>query len=163
VVLAALVMGAEQVGAEVVPRVVPHGMDVVGAVLAVVVLDQERRPVQPLVVRLLRIDGPGPREVNALAPCLAHPPQLLLGDLAPHVARVGLDETERQAARLGRERAEGDAGRRLQAIAATRSAHDVAKRLGGDDETAAQARVDTPGDGDTEILLLGKRNLARKR
>src|SRR5262245_10326471 len=61
-----LVVRTEQVGAEVVPRVVPHGVDVVRAVLAVVVLDEERGTVQPVVVRLLRVDGPGPREAHAL-------------------------------------------------------------------------------------------------
>jgi len=49
------------------------------------------------------------------------------------------------------------AGRRLQAVGAARPAHDVAGRLGGDDETGAQARVDTAREGEREILLLGQR------
>jgi hypothetical protein len=50
-VVAALVMGAERIGTEVVPGIVPDRVDVVGAVLGVVVLDEQRGAVQTVVVR----------------------------------------------------------------------------------------------------------------
>src|SRR5262249_12973473 len=112
-------------------------MDMVGAVLAVVVLDEQRRTVQPIVMRLLRIDGAGPREAHLPAPCITHAPELLVGDLAPHVAGVSLDETERQRARLTAELTERDAGGRLQAVGTAGPAHDIAGRLGSDDEPTA--------------------------
>src|SRR2546425_13305371 len=135
------VVGAERVGAEVVSRVMPHRVDVVRLVLAVVVLDEERRAVQPVVVRLARIDRPRPCEVHAVDARLAEPAQLLLGELAPHVAGVDLDETDRERSLLAAPLAERDAGRRLEALTAARAADDVTERLRGDDETAAQARV----------------------
>src|SRR5688500_15124900 len=54
----------EQPGAEVAARIPPHRMDVVGAVLAVVELDQEARPVEAVVVGSAGGRGrrAGPRE-----------------------------------------------------------------------------------------------------
>src|SRR5262249_5972989 len=114
VVVGGLVVGAEQVHAEIVPRIVPDRMDVVGAILRVVVLDQERRAVQPVVVRLSGIDGAGPREAHVLGAGVAHPAKLLVGDVTAHVARVGLDQPQSQGPRLGTELAEPEAGRSLQ-------------------------------------------------
>src|SRR4029434_2057173 len=57
----ALAGGAERVHAEVVSRIVPDRVDVVRPVLRVVVLDEERRAVQAIVVRLPRVHRPGPR------------------------------------------------------------------------------------------------------
>src|SRR5262249_34962006 len=122
-------------------------MDVVGAVLAVVVLDEQRRTVQPIVVRLLRIDRAGPREAHLLAPCLTHAPELLVGDLAPHVAGVGLDETERQRARLSAELTERDAGGRLQAVGTAGSAHGIGGGRRRAWATAPAGRPRPPGPG----------------
>src|ERR1700675_1840062 len=54
-VVAVLVVGAQFVGTECVARVVPDRVDVVRVVLSVVVLDQDRGPVQPVVVPARRI------------------------------------------------------------------------------------------------------------
>src|SRR5437899_11853163 len=112
-------------------------MHVVRAVLRVVVLDQHRWAVQPVVVGLPRIDRARPREAHALDAGLAEPAQLVVGDLAPYVTRVRLDEPERQRPRVGTELPEPHTGGRLQAVRAARTAHDVARRLAGDHETSA--------------------------
>src|SRR5687768_8032848 len=54
-VLVLPVVLGQQVTAEVVAQVPPHGVDVVGVVLLVVVLDQDRRSVDPVVVRLSHV------------------------------------------------------------------------------------------------------------
>src|SRR5207344_3000152 len=77
--MAALIVRAQEIGAEVVPRVVPDGMDVVGVVLRIVELDQHGRPVDAVVVGMPRIDRSGPREVKALDARLPDPPELLIG------------------------------------------------------------------------------------
>src|SRR5712691_11155607 len=84
VAVAVVVVGAEQVGAEVAGRIVPHGMDVVGVVLRVVELDQHGRSVDPVVMAVAQIDRPRPGEVQPLGARLADPPQLGVG----HVARM---------------------------------------------------------------------------
>src|ERR1700730_6362101 len=68
VVVAVIVVRLEQVEAEVAPRVVPDGVDVVGVVLGVVVLDQQRGTVEAIVVRLARLERPRPREADQLRP-----------------------------------------------------------------------------------------------
>ena len=56
-------MGAEQVRAEVVPGIVPDGVDVVGVVLRIVQLDEQRRPVDAIVVGLAGLERARPGEV----------------------------------------------------------------------------------------------------
>src|SRR5262245_2454741 len=80
-VMGALVVGPEEVGAEVVPGIAPHGMDVVGVVLGVVVLDEERGPVQAVVVGLSRGERAGPGEEHAPETGLVQAAQFLPGQL----------------------------------------------------------------------------------
>jgi hypothetical protein len=61
-----LVVRPERIEAEVALRIVPHRVDVVRVVLRVVVLDEQRRPVEAVVVRTLRVDRARPREVDPL-------------------------------------------------------------------------------------------------
>src|SRR5690606_15504516 len=57
---------AEQIAAEVAVEVAPHRVDVVAVVLRVVVLDQERRPLDPVVVALAALGRSRPGEGNVL-------------------------------------------------------------------------------------------------
>ena len=59
-------MGAEDVVAEVGGRVPPHRVGVVGLALRVVVLDEQPRALQPVVVRGARLDRPGPGQVDGV-------------------------------------------------------------------------------------------------
>jgi len=61
-----LVMLPEQVFAEVMPQVAHDTVDMVGAVLCVVVLDQEVRRLDAVVVSLARFERSGPGKVNLL-------------------------------------------------------------------------------------------------
>src|SRR6266545_4290613 len=81
VAMAALIVRAEEIGAEDVPRIVPHRVDVIGVVLRIVELDEHARPVDTVVVRAARIDRSRPREVKALDAGLPDPPEVLLGHL----------------------------------------------------------------------------------
>ena len=64
---------AQQVAAEVVGEVAPDRVDVVAVVLGVVVLDEERRPLDPVVVLLAALGLAGPRERDLLQPRLLQP------------------------------------------------------------------------------------------
>ena len=59
-----LVVLLEQVVAEIVFEVSPDAVNVVGVVLGVVVLDQERRPLDAVVVGHSSLDAAGPREAD---------------------------------------------------------------------------------------------------
>jgi hypothetical protein len=50
--VAALVMGAQEILAEVIAGIMPYRVDVVGVVLGIVVLDEEGGAVEPVVVGL---------------------------------------------------------------------------------------------------------------
>jgi hypothetical protein len=60
------VVGTQHVRAEVAAGIVPDRVDVARVVLGVVVLDEQRRPVEAVVVRTLRVDRARPREVDPL-------------------------------------------------------------------------------------------------
>ncbi len=64
--LVTIVMLAQQIFAEVVGGVAPHRVNVVGVVLRVVELDQERRPVQAVIMRPPRLDVARPSEMDVL-------------------------------------------------------------------------------------------------
>src|SRR6478735_4747899 len=78
------VVGGERVLAPVVGEVAPDGVDVVRPVLRVVVLEQERRAADRVVVASTWLGGPGPAE--------RHVVQAVLGEAAPgrggHVVAV---------------------------------------------------------------------------
>ena len=57
---------AEGVVAEVGRRITPHRMGVVGLALGVVVLDEQPRALQPVVMRLAGAGGPGPGQVDGV-------------------------------------------------------------------------------------------------
>src|SRR5262249_10259158 len=61
-VVLGLVVGPEDVLAEVARGGVPDGVHVIGAGLGVVVLDDECRPLDPIVVRLAALEAAGPGE-----------------------------------------------------------------------------------------------------
>src|SRR6266571_3969859 len=111
VAVAVLVVRAEEVGAEVAGRIVPHGVDVVGVVLGVVELDQHGRPVDPIVVAVTRLDRPRPGEVQALDAGFRDPPQLGVGQIGAHVPRVLLDQAQELLSLRRREVGGGNAGR----------------------------------------------------
>src|SRR4029077_1493037 len=87
-----LQMLAQQIAAEVAVEVAPHGVDVVPVVLRVVVLDEERRALDPVVVLLsaLGLTRPGKRDL--LDAGLAQARRSIGGDFRCHVAGVDVDE-----------------------------------------------------------------------
>jgi hypothetical protein len=54
----------KEVGAEIAGRIPPHGVNVIGVVLRVVVLDQESRALETVVVRAAWLVTAGPGEVD---------------------------------------------------------------------------------------------------
>ena len=64
-------MLAQQVAAEVAGEVAPYRVDVVAVVLRVVVLDEERRALDPIVVLLAALDRARPGEGDLLDARLA--------------------------------------------------------------------------------------------
>src|SRR5688572_33245707 len=103
------VMFLEEIDAEVAVKVPPDRMNVIGVVLRVVILDQERRSLQAVVMRLAAQEPTHPREANVIQAGLAEPREARLG----HSPRLGpgvlVDNREQEAALLGGEISEGNA------------------------------------------------------
>ena len=57
----------QQIFAEIPVELSPHSMDVIGVVLSIVVLEQKRGRLNPVVVALARLPSAGPSKVHALA------------------------------------------------------------------------------------------------
>src|SRR5688572_8615501 len=95
-----LVVLLEQVHAEVPVEIAPDGVNVVCVVLCVVVLDEERGSLQPVVVAVAPAWSPHPREADGVQ---ARGPQTLhagLGNRSGLGSRVLLDDREQKAALL---------------------------------------------------------------
>jgi len=60
---ARVVLG-QQVPGEVAAQVAPHGVDVIGPVLGVVVLDEQARTAERVIVAGASLDRPGPPEAH---------------------------------------------------------------------------------------------------
>ena len=82
----------QQVAAEVAGVVAPHAVHVVGVALRVVVLDEERRPLDAVVVRLALGLAAHPDEADAVESGVAHLGQPLVGDGAGLGGGVLLDD-----------------------------------------------------------------------
>src|SRR5215471_7982661 len=63
-----LVVQSQQIGSEVAGEVPPDRMDVIGVILGVVVLDQEGRTLDAIVVRLTAVRPASPGERNVPEP-----------------------------------------------------------------------------------------------
>src|SRR6266404_1728845 len=59
-----LVVPRQQVGAKIRMEIPPDRMNVIGVILNVVVFDQERRPLNPIVMRLTLFEPTGPGQEN---------------------------------------------------------------------------------------------------
>ena len=98
------VVASEQVLAPVVGEVAPDGVDVVGAVLGVVVLDQEARAADRVVVAASGLLGPGPRERDGGQARARDPFPVGRGDVVAAPLEVMADQAF-EAVLLGRRRA----------------------------------------------------------
>src|SRR5439155_23633423 len=87
-----IVMAPQQIGREIMPGIVPDRMDVIGLVLGVVVLDQQIRALQPVIMRPSRLDAAGPGEMDVFEPGLAEPGPLGLRPGGAHGADAVLDQ-----------------------------------------------------------------------
>lgn len=76
----------------------PDRVDVIGLVLRVVVLDDQRRTMQPVIMRLMRLQAAGPGEMEALEACLADPRTLRLNRRRAQGADEFLDDPQAEAA-----------------------------------------------------------------
>src|SRR5215203_3625107 len=92
---------AQQVHAEVAVEIPPHGVDVVRVVLRVVVLDEERRPLDTVVVPLAALERAHPREPHLAEARGTQRLQPLLRDRALLGTRVLLDDRHQQPALVG--------------------------------------------------------------
>ena len=64
------VMGAQRVLAEIIPQISPHGVDVIGIVLGVVIFNQERWALNAIIVALSSIETTCPGKMNLIHPSL---------------------------------------------------------------------------------------------
>ena len=77
-----LVVLLQQILAKILGEVAIHAVDMIGVVLRVVVFDQERRPLNAIVMPLAALQSAGPGEVNVFLPGIGDPLQVDFRDLA---------------------------------------------------------------------------------
>src|SRR5688572_26537737 len=90
--VAVLVVLAEQVVAEVALPVAPHRVHVVGPVLRVVVLDDERRAGQAVIVAFVALIASDPCEADVLDAGGVDALEFSLGKFMPQCACVSLEQ-----------------------------------------------------------------------
>ena len=91
-----LVVGQQNVVAQVVAQVAPHRMDVVAVVDGVVGLDQQVRGMDAVVMRLTCPGGAGPGEVDFVGVAGRKYRALLRGHLVGHSVDVVMDQITQQ-------------------------------------------------------------------
>lgn len=84
-------MGGKEVVAEVTAMATPDGVDVVGLVECVVVLDKQFRALDAVIVAFAAPQRTLPREVQAF---LVDPRELLVGQFVPEPVEVEADDVE---------------------------------------------------------------------
>ena len=65
------VVPAKHILTEIIHEITVHCMDMIGIVLGIVILNQELRTVNTVIVRFARFDAAGPGEVNSSQPLLS--------------------------------------------------------------------------------------------
>src|SRR6266540_1373562 len=91
-VLRRLIMLAQQILAEIAVEIAPDRVYVIGVVLRVVVFDQKRRALHPVVMRIAFVDAARPAEiylVEAGLPHLLRPPALAIPSVRLRGLRPG--------------------------------------------------------------------------
>jgi hypothetical protein len=101
-------IAAEKIHAEVPHRVSPDRVDVVGIVLRVVVLDEQARPLDPVVVGLATLTPAGPGEVHRVEGRPGQPCRLWLRDLLWQTVDVLADEGHEELPLLRRHPGRGE-------------------------------------------------------
>ena len=70
----------QQVPAEITVEIAPYGVNMIGAVLDIVVLDQKSGPLNTIVVGAARLSVSGPAEMNPVHAAVANDLDALPGD-----------------------------------------------------------------------------------
>ena len=89
-----LIVLPQQVASEVPIEVAPHRMDMIAAILGRVVLDEELRALDAVVVLPSALRRSGPPEANALDAAFVHAHHARFGERRLECVRVDLDELD---------------------------------------------------------------------
>src|SRR5262245_39246809 len=92
VALVLLVVRLEQILTEIIRRVAPYRMNVIGVVLRIVELDQKRGAMQSVIVPLPRLGAAGPREMDFLKSSRLNSRQILICQLGPQTVSIILHQ-----------------------------------------------------------------------
>jgi hypothetical protein len=102
---------SEEVAAEVLAEVAPDAVDVRALVGRVVVLEQEGRALDPVVVRVVRHERSRPAQAEPLEACALDPVEAAAGALGREHRGVGRDDLLHEASLGGRQAADEHADR----------------------------------------------------
>src|ERR1700704_3739806 len=83
-----LIVLAEDVFAPVAREVAPDAVDVIGVVLRIVKLDEERRALDAIAMALAVFEPAGPRELDVVPPRGGDAAEIIGGDVASHPVGV---------------------------------------------------------------------------
>ena len=87
-------MFAQQIASEIAGEVAPDAVDVIGAVLGVVVFDQESRALDAVIVALTFLQAAGPGESDVVHPGLLNLGEALGGEVGFHVVEIDVQQRE---------------------------------------------------------------------
>ena len=91
-IVARSIVRAQRIATEVALEVAIHGVDVIGVVLRVVVLDEQRGPVHAVVVRLPALDAACPGKAHLAETCTIEAQHRVPGRGRRHAPDIQLDE-----------------------------------------------------------------------
>src|SRR3954447_2717778 len=92
-----LVMFAKQVFTEITLEVTPDSMDVIGVVLGVVVLEQESRTLDTIIVRIPLFGSARPTEIDFIESCFLDAGEIFTGEVGTQSLDVSFDKMEQQS------------------------------------------------------------------
>src|SRR5688572_3536946 len=101
---------AQQVAPEIAAEITPHAVDVVAVVLRAVVLDQEQRPLDAVIVRPPALGAAGPAEMDLLDAAFPHAGHPRGREARLESSRIDFDELHELRALAVVELRGGDAG-----------------------------------------------------
>ena len=82
----------QEIGTKIIFCISPHCVDMVGVVLRVIVLKDERRALDAVIVRLLGLNETGPREVDLLKTSLFNFLAIGFAEFGAKVIEITIDQ-----------------------------------------------------------------------
>lgn len=151
-----LVVFSEEVAAEVALEVAPDRMDVVGAVLGIVELEEERGALDAVVMAFAGFLAAGPGEVDSGPAGGFDAGKISRGDFGAGSMDVFLDEAAKELLLRRMQAGEGETSWGVRCDLAFGPGDDVGGGLGLDDSDGALGGIEGTEEGEAQVFLRGQ-------